>query len=456
MKRYSYTLLLLILCCAVFTGCDKYLDIKPKGKTLLTTVTDYDQWLDDPSLFLGFGGTYGWTNYMTDNVDFVSISTPPSQPSELIYTWALQFVTDLNTPPILWGEHYANINHYNTVLLGIDQATGGTESQKRSLKAEALLGRALEYFYLVNEFGKPYDPKTVNTDLAVPFVTSNDVTQIVPPRSTIADIYKHIIDDVNAAIPDLPATNGANRFRGSTAAGYSLLARVYLYAGNYTAASKNAQLALARTRAVMIDFNGTLPSSNSISIHPDVIYGRFVLGDLPAALDFMRSFAGNDLRVRMLYQNADKYTFTLRGATLFFPAAVTPSLAYVNTGTSVQEMKLIIAEAAARSNDLGTALQELDEIRKNRIASATYVPFQSADSETVLQEVILERNHELAFSGLRWFDMRRLDKENRMGTVNRYDATGKVIATLLPHSNRFTLQIPVQVLSFNPGMQQNP
>jgi len=442
--------------CTAFTGCDKYLDIKPKGKTLLTTVTDYDQWLNDPTVAIGFGRTTGLTNFFADNVDYVSITTPPTLPQELMYTWALQFSTDINSAPPLWGEHYANINHFNTVLTGIDQASGGTESQKKSLKSEALLARALEYFYLVNEYGKPYNAATAGEDLAVPFVTSNDVTQTVPPRSTIAEIYQHIIDDINAAIPGLPADNSANRLRGSTAAAYSILARAYFYMEDYAMARKNAELALSKTKAVMIDFNGPLPTSDLVSIRPDVIYGRYVLGNAIAALEYMRSFARNDLRVIMLYRSADGYQFTIRGATHFLPALRTPALQYVNTGTSVQEMRLIIAESAARSNELPLALQQLDEVQKNRFDAASYVPFESADKETVLKEVLLERYHELGFTGLRWFDMRRLDKENRIGTVNRYDANGNIIASLPPHSERYTLQIPFQVLSFNPGMPQNP
>jgi len=152
----------------------------------------------------------------------------------------------------------------------------------------------------------------------------------------------------------------------------------------------------------------------------------------------------------------DNNTYDVRGATLFVPALVSPTLQYVNTGTSVQEMKLMIAEHAARNNELRTALQQLDELRSNRIAPASYTAFASTDQEAVLEQVLLERQHELGFSGLRWFDMRRLDREGRMGTIYRYDATGKVIATLEPHSNRYTLQIPLQVLSFNPGMSQNP
>jgi hypothetical protein len=52
--------------------------------------------------------------------------------------------------------------------------------------------------------------------------------------------------------------------------------------------------------------------------------------------------------------------------------------------------------------------------------------------------------------------MRRLDKENRMAAVNRYNAQGAIVATLLPHSDRYTLQIPIQVISYHPDMPQNP
>ncbi|WP_433902741.1 RagB/SusD family nutrient uptake outer membrane protein [Sphingobacterium puteale] len=455
MKSYKYIIGLFIPL-FVLAGCDKYLDIQPKGRTLLTTVKDYDQWMNDPWLGEGFGSQIGITNYFADHVDFVNTPVPAVQPGELMYVWAPQFSSDLTSAPALWGEHYAKINHFNTVLLGIDDATGGTAAEKKRLRSEALLGRALEYFCLLNEYAKPYDAATATEDLAVPFVTSNDVTQVVPARSSSADLFKHIVDDLNEALTDLPVDNSSNRVRGSVAGAYSVLARVYFYSRNYSEAAKYAELALSNTQAVMINFNGTLPSSDLVSIRPDVIYGRYVIGNLPMTLDYMRSFLPGDLRVRRLYQSLDNYTFTTRGATSFVPLRVTPTLQYVNTGTSVQEMKLIIAENAARKNELSSALKQLDDIRKTRIATASYVPFQSTDQETVLKEVLLERYHELGCSGLRWFDMRRLDKENRMEAVHRYDATGKVIATLEAHSNKYTLQIPVQVLSFNPGMPQNP
>lgn len=455
MKHYKFLFIQLTVCCLLLAGCDNYLDITPKGKKLLTTVDDYDQWLNSESLVYGVGQASGSINYLGDNLELINMTNPPTKPGELMYIWSPQFSFDINAAPELWGAHYAQINLYNTVLTGIDDATGGSNVKKRSLKAEALLGRALEYFYLVNEYAKPYDPVTAEQDLAVPFVTTNDVTSEVPPRSTTAAIYKHIIDDINTAIPDLPVDNSLNRLRGSLAAGYSLLARVYFYQRNYPEAQKNAELALANTKAVMIDFNGTLPATNIMGTHPDVIYGRILAVITTPTLDFIQSFARNDLRVKKLYIGQDTYPYTKRGLMQFYPEAVTAVFKQTNAGTSVQEMKLIAAEGAARSNNLTLALKYLDEIRQKRIEAATYERFESSDQETVLKEVLQERAHELPYNGLRWFDMRRLDKENRMPAVYRYNAQGEVIATLEPHSERYTLQIPVQVLSFNPGMQQN-
>ncbi len=455
MKHIQYKFFSLLLCCLVLAGCDKYLDITPRGKTLLTTVSHYDQWLNDETLLLGFSSPQGIVNYLGDNVDYVNVPAVPVTALDMLYTWQEQFALDLNVAPLFWGEHYSKINRFNTVLLGIDNATGGTNSQKRSLRAEALLGRALEYFYLVNEYAVPYDSATALKDLAVPFVISNDVSQVVPGRSTVAEIYDHIITDITNALEDLPADNSANRFRGSIAAAYSVLARVYFYARNYTEAQKNAELALQHTKAEMIDYNGALPVSNLVSTRADVIYGRMVIGSAVASLDYMRSFASTDLRTRKFYYSTDSYRFTTRGATQYYPGLITPVFTYENTGTSVQEMKLIIAEAAARKNQLSAALQQLDEVRKNRFP-AGYTRFETTNAEDAIKEVLKERNHELGFMGLRWFDMRRLDKENRMDTVRRYNAQGTVVATLPPHSKRYTFQIPVQVLSFNPGMQQNP
>jgi hypothetical protein len=119
-------------------------------------------------------------------------------------------------------------------------------------------------------------------------------------------------------------------------------------------------------------------------------------------------------------------------------------------------MRLILAEAAARANDLPTAINELHLVRKCRFAPADYVKYESDDQDEVFKKVLTERTFELAYSAHRWFDMRRLDAEGLMPEVKRYDGQGNVIATLSPNSNKYTLQIPMQVLYYNTNWPQNP
>lgn len=443
----------LFLCLVLFSSCDKYLDIEPKGRQLLKTTDDFDLWLNSNKLLTESSDNI--LNYITDNIDLPSIGNPPTSLAELVYTWAPQFTTDVNSPTKLWGDHYERINLFNTVLLGIDKAQGGTDTKKRSLKAEALLGRAHSYFYLVNEYGKPYNSATAPTDLAVPYVTTDDVGSKTPARSTVADIYNNIITDITAAIPDLPVDNSNARFRGSKAAAYSVLARVYLYRREYSEAQHYAELALTNTRAIMIDYTNpaTFPTTTNVVSHPDVIYGRSsVAAGIPLTQELKDLFANNDARRTVLYYN---FNGVGRGATMFYAAAVTPAFQLTNSGTSVQEMRLIAAEGAARNNELTVALEHLNDVRRNRYTGVDR-DFHADTEEEVLEEVLAERRRELPFHGLRWFDMRRLDSENRMPVVHRLNAQNEIVATLNPQSDKYTLQVPIQVLAFNPDMLQNP
>lgn len=123
----------LFICCTAFVACDKYLDITPKGKTVLITVNHYDEWLNDNSTW----NVPQWLDYLGDNVDKNNIENPPALPSSLVYIWSEQH----NAPDYFWTEHYAHINKYNTVLVGIDQATEGTE-EKSNLEIGSFIGKS--------------------------------------------------------------------------------------------------------------------------------------------------------------------------------------------------------------------------------------------------------------------------------------------------------------------------
>ncbi|WP_285008813.1 RagB/SusD family nutrient uptake outer membrane protein [Pedobacter faecalis] len=454
-KKWSALLLLPLF---VLSSCDKYLDVQPKGKRLLKSIGDFNLWLDNTTA-LAYA-IPNEINMLDDRLDLATIKTPPSGTSDLIYVWAQQYAAETFTAPVIWKDFYETIYYFNTVILEIDGAVGGSEEQKKSLKAEALLGRAFSYLYLVNLYGKPYNPATAGQDLAVPFVTSNDLNTPTPDRSTVKEIYDHIIADIEAALPALPKNNNPNRFRGSIAAGYSILARTYLYMGDYPKAAANAQLALDNGQNTGLDYS-VMPSASGISNlvnRPGAIYGRLLKTTYTTytpTLSFMKTFNTKDLRLAYYYLYTTDYSFTKRGEPMHFAMGINYSNAFPNCGTTVEEMRLIMAESAARGGDLPKAIEELHQVRKTRFKPADYQKFESADKELVLQKVLTERSLEFAFNAMRWFDMRRLDAEGRMPAVNRYDGQNNLIATLPPRSNKYTLQIPMQVMYFNPGWTQN-
>jgi starch-binding outer membrane protein, SusD/RagB family len=90
----------------------------------------------------------------------------------------------------------------------------------------------------------------------------------------------------------------------------------------------------------------------------------------------------------------------------------------------------------------------------HRLLAGTFTGYSIADAAAALDTILVERRKELAFRGIRWSDLRRLNKEGRNITLTR-NLNG-MSYTLTPNSNLYTLPIPPDVLSFNPGMQQNP
>ncbi|MEC5145047.1 RagB/SusD family nutrient uptake outer membrane protein [Chitinophaga sp. 212800010-3] len=435
------------------TSCRKYLDVEPKGKVILSTVNDFDLFLNSSSLTASGAREL---NLLSDEADVPAIPLVPTRPEDLVYLWAEQYNTDTKDVPVIWGKHYGNIYKYNAVLLGINAARNGTDADKKRIRSEALLGRAFEYLYLVNLYAKPYNSTTADKDLAVPFMVSVDVSEKTPTRSTVEEIYNHIFADINEAIPGLSASNAANRFRGSVPAAYSILARASLYCGRYDDAAKYAKMAMGDNPPALIDYNTVTKSSQLPKMvdRPTELYARY--STYPSSweyptLNFLKRFDTSDLRLRLFYTSLGDLSFQKRGVS-YFAVNGTP---VPNFGTSVEEMKLIIAEVAARKGDMDAALGQLNDIRKNRIRKSAWKPLTSADKNEVLDWVMRERGFELAFRGFRWIDMRRLDAEGKMPAVVRYGANNEVRATLPPKSARYTLQIPMSVLYFNPDMPRN-
>ncbi len=118
----------------------------------------------------------------------------------------------------LWEELYRGINSCNSVIDRAPATAGVSDATKKLRIAEVKFLRAHYYFILTQQFGG------IDLRLTETIVPTKKIT-----RATEADMYKAIVADLEAAIPDLDSKIRATEYgRATKGAAEHLLARVYL------------------------------------------------------------------------------------------------------------------------------------------------------------------------------------------------------------------------------------
>lgn len=140
----------------------------------------------------------------------------------------------------LWAQAYFTINICNVFLDGM--AAGGNTVVGTSLaanyNAEAKFIRAVSYYSLLQLYARPYyDGNGSKPGLPLRLKGNTGSGQYNLARSTVAEIYKQILDDLNSAETDLPlkyadAITNTTRAHKNTA--IALKTRVYLTMQQYS------------------------------------------------------------------------------------------------------------------------------------------------------------------------------------------------------------------------------
>lgn len=128
----------------------------------------------------------------------------------------------VNMSASLWS-----VNAYsNGILENIDLKSGPDVSEyaKRTVKGEALVWKAMAYFYLVRTFGAV--PIIHNNSEAISAGDYNNVY-----KAPVEDVYQYIIMTLDKAIEWLPEKNQPGRIDKYSA--YGLLSKVYLTKSGY-------------------------------------------------------------------------------------------------------------------------------------------------------------------------------------------------------------------------------
>lgn len=215
---------LVILCLAVFTDCDKQLDLQPIGQ--LNDLTYYQTEADFEAASLAPYSTLlnyyyqqdgeRWYRTMLYPDDDITIAQNTGDAREE-FNW----LADDGEFRAMWEQTYKGIGRANVIIEQLQTARGfSDENNKARFDAEARFLRAYFYFFLVTNFGNVPLVQTTFTDIAE--------TRI--GNSAPGEVWDFIISDLKIAQQSLPASySGTNLGRATSGAATALLGKTYLY-----------------------------------------------------------------------------------------------------------------------------------------------------------------------------------------------------------------------------------
>ncbi len=363
-----------------------------------------------------------------------------------------------------WGKEYGKVYYANLVLSNIDKVEGD-EAFKANLKAEAHFLRAYCYFQIALAHTLYYNGSN-GDELGITLKQTTSFEESAA-RSTLKETWDFIEADLQEALKvtkPFQNTDGVNQnWRATTAAVKGFAARYYLYRADYEKARQYAEEVL-REYNVLKNYNDPAEMSrhshvDTYTINPGTADQETVTVYFPYTYPQMYSDATRTLFAEwseMLYMRAcyygywwyipsqsllDTYATDVPGGNpnndLRYYYYVLPDfgLRYcekttrgrkpgfcqffydtVISGPTTAEMNLIIAECAARSGNTADAMKYVNNVRRNRIATAVYTDLTASSQADAVTKVLQERRREMPFV-MRWYDLKRLNANDPANQV---------------------------------------
>jgi starch-binding outer membrane protein, SusD/RagB family len=346
-----------------------------------------------------------------------------------------------------WTIMYTRIGRANYAIEGLTASTALSTTLKNQLLGEAKCWRAWLYFYLVNYFGD------------VPLVTNtNALTNALLPRTPVAEVYQQIIKDLTEAKDHLTANYpSTERARINKHMASALLAKVYLYQGNWASAESEATAVIGSglyslvtdlTKVFLNNSNETIWQISLVgatSTPATVMGAEFIpSGAIPSFVLYdtlANTFETGDQRK----ENWAKPIVYI-GKTYYYPFKYKLRTATAGNEYPVMmrlaETYLVRAEARVQQNKLDDAKADLNAVRNRAGLGNTTV----STKEALLLAVEHERWVELftEFSD-RWFNLKRLNKATAI--LSLIKPSWQPFQQLYP--------LPQQYMTSNPNLRDN-
>lgn len=450
-RRLGLSQIVIAGACCAFFSCSDFLDVKPDKRLVIPNETAHLQALLDNYMVVNSADPTSLESssdnlYLPDNT-FQQLT----EDQRRRYTWQGSYI--FGDTPNEWSTAWDAVFISNTVLDNLQQIeqTAQNSREWQNLKGQALFHRARVFASVAYTWALAFDETTADADLGIPLRLDSDFNK-PSIRATVRETYEQILADLRESVELLPDEQ-ITTVRPVKAAAYGMLARVYLFMRRYEEAGRFAGLVLDSHDKLMdfgdLDSTAIRPIQRS---NPEIIFDCYASNN--AIVDYSRAaivpelyeaYHPDDLRRAV-------YFIDRSDGTKGFRANYTGDQSLF-TGVATNEMYLIRAECRARNGDVLGAMDDLNGLLDRRWRTGTYIPSVAASSEEALAIILQERRKELVYQGLRWMDIKRLNKEGYEIGLKR-TALNETY-TLTPNSPRFALAIPEKIIQLS-GMPQNP
>lgn len=438
LQNQGITFLFLLLAGTGIAGCKKLVEVNtpetnPASATIYTNDATAASVLT--YIYAKMASAASFAQGQQSITTYAGLAADELQTPESIPDLTLQnLYKNQNQPNLnqIWRGLYQYIYIANAAINGIQKSTGGmSDSVKNQLTGEAKFMRAFLYFYAVNLFGD------------VPYTTSLDYKKnSVAGRTPKQQVYDSIVADLKNAqallkdnyvsptggVPPAPFT--ADRARPNKWTATALLARVYLYRGEWAKAETEAGAVIDNTvkfnlvadltkvfvrdsREIIWHIQSTVPTvatidaalflisptvpvtpANPVSLRPAMV-AAFEAGDKrklnwidSPVISGTRYYAPSKYKIRFVVQS---------GSTIVPPGEYLVVF-------RLAEQYLIRAEARAQQDKTGDAKNDLNAIRTRAGLEAV----TADDKPALLMAIENERQKELFTEwGHRWLDLKR-------------------------------------------------
>lgn len=438
MKRLIYMIAIGIL----MGACDGFLDEKP-SKTIDTpdTLEALDALLNNsgtmnnyPALPLIMGGDYlsddsGITSMFPWEQNIHLWRADPFQVDDLIFDFR---------------DSYNQIQDANVVLENLEKIDSD-DSKKDELKGAAMFYRAHAYYNLSTLFLE--DPNLAGSGQRFEIPVRRTTSMVLKAEYVDLATVKQIIrEDLEQAIRLLPE-QVAYPFRPGKKAAKALKARVYLSWEEYEVALEVAGELVEGGLALMdykdIDTKRTYPFEQ---FNPEVLWQCRIGGynfmysqnAFQTNPDLLALYGEGDLRRTLYFIDRNNGYVNFRGS---YDGTIS-----LFGGLAADEVFLIYAECLVREGNLSRASEIMNGLLVARHKDG-FEPLVFEEETFALKTVMEERRKELVFRGLRWSDLRRLNKDERFKTTLRRSYEG-VWYELAPTSEKYVLPVPAREKSF--------